>query len=193
VSSFALLPLRGRAGFFGCFLPFFKETPSHLFRDGRRFFSPESSKKSFYFPKAASAECLRRFSRRLLVAPLNYWKAAMTAVSWANSCSNLSGATAVTTAFRQASSFYVFPRSHGLFTVKIREIWEPTQRPPIFVALESFVARPQSYYRTVGTFFYKVRANRRSKILKLGRWACAPCKAPALRVTSFQSLPFQMF
>jgi hypothetical protein len=46
---------------------------------------------------------------------------------------------------------------------------------------------------TRADYFYKVRANPRLKILKVGRWACAPCKAPALCVTSFQNLPFQMF
>jgi hypothetical protein len=37
---------------------------------------------------------------------------------------------------------------HGSFTVKIREIGDPTQRPPNFVAFESSVARPQGRLRS---------------------------------------------
>ena len=37
---------------------------------------------------------------------------------------------------------------HGPFTVKIREIGDPTQRPPNFVAFESFAACPQGRLRS---------------------------------------------
>jgi hypothetical protein len=37
---------------------------------------------------------------------------------------------------------------HGPFTVKIREIGDLTQRPPNFVALELFGARPQGRLRS---------------------------------------------
>jgi hypothetical protein len=37
---------------------------------------------------------------------------------------------------------------HGPFTVKLREIGDPSQRPPNFVAFETFVARPQGRLRS---------------------------------------------
>jgi hypothetical protein len=60
---------------------------------------------------------------------------------------------------------------------------------PTILSKKYLLASTGNKYRrgsTVGTllFFYKIRANPRLKILKVGRWACAPCKAPALCVTS---------
>jgi hypothetical protein len=46
--------------------------------------------------------------------------------------------------FCNKSSFLL---PHGPFTVKIRGIGDSTQRPLIFVAFESFVARPQGRLR----------------------------------------------